>query len=187
MTNWIRRGATALVGLITVVGVLLLWGQVDTLQAQVRGLTTAQMDNRLSTVSLDYFNPELKGNKGSGANIPLMKSAAPATLYWTGTFQPETPNVSAIGGTFRRFDFNGNDYTVTGNLTPKTDGSSQLGTPQLRVAEVNAKEGRFFCPGGPVSSAGSTICYDPDDPLGGAWKLLVGGQTLYVQVSDVHP
>lgn len=187
MSNWIRRGATALMALMGVLGVLLLWGQVDSLEAAVRGLTAAQVDSRLGTVSLDYFNPEIAGNKGVSANIGLIKAKAPATEFWTGSFGAEVNKTTRIGGPFRRPDVWPDDVNMSGLLQPNKDNMAEIGTAQLRFSDIHAVEGRFFCPGGPMHAAGATICYDPDDALGAAWKLLVGGQTLYVQVSVSHP
>ena len=183
MSNWIRRGATALVALMGVLGLLLLWGQVDSLEAQVRGLTQAQMDNRLGTVSLDYFNPEIAGNKGTSMNIGLVKAKAPATEFWTGSFGAEVNKTTRIGGPLRRPDVWPDDVNMSGLLQPNKDNMAEIGTAQLRFTDVHAVEGRFFCPGGPVNVAGNTLCVDTDDLRGPTLKVLLGGQTYDVAVT----
>lgn len=75
--------------------------------------------------------------------------------------------------------------TFTGDIAVDTDATHGIGTRQLRVDEVQANELGGYCPSGPVSPAGATVCFDPDAANGnGAWKLIANGRVQYLVVSD---
>ncbi len=114
--------------------------------------------------------------KHNGASADLGAGKLPQGHLFTGMMTPD-----------------GTIDIVTGHATKDIVNFIAGGIVQTKIDKdgffdpLKGTAGTFSCPGGPPSAAGESICFDPDDPLGPAWKLLVGGQTLYVSVQSSHP
>ncbi len=88
------------------------------------------------------------------------------------------------------------DHTITigtGHATKDIVAFTANGVIQMGIDKdgsidpLKATEGRFFCPGGPSTSDGFSLCYDPTDPDGGWLKFNMNGEDWYVLLSRDHP